>query len=87
MAAGAPPTRCRAGSTPRPSCSLLTAAGLAPRDLHGVRLFSDLVPEALVDGEEVRSALLALERAVGAHPDHPGLAALATRLHVRAHRP
>ncbi|GAB3690746.1 methyltransferase [Angustibacter aerolatus] len=66
---------------------LLTAAGLAPRDLHGVRLFSDLVPEALVDGEEVRSAPLALERAVGAHPDHPGLAALATQLHVRAHRP
>jgi len=65
---------------------LLTAAGLTPRHLHGVRLFSDLVPEALLDGEEVRAALLALERAAGAHPTEPGLAALATQLHVVASR-
>jgi SAM-dependent methyltransferase len=63
---------------------LLTAAGLTPRHLHGVRLFSDLVPEALLDGDEVRTALLALEQAAGAHPTQPGLAALATQLHVVA---
>lgn len=65
---------------------LLTSAGLIPHHVHGVRLFSDLVPEALVDGEDARAALLALEQAAGAHPDHPGLAALATQLHVVAHR-
>ena len=65
---------------------LLTAAGLTPRQLHGVRLFSDLVPEALLDGDEVRTALLALEQAAGAHPTEPGLAALATQLHVVATR-
>ncbi|HKG50633.1 MAG TPA: hypothetical protein VKB14_09345, partial [Actinomycetales bacterium] len=65
---------------------LLTASGLTPRQLHGVRLFSDLVPEALLDGDEIRTALLALEQAAGAHPTQPGLAALATQLHVVASR-
>lgn len=66
---------------------LLTAAGLAVQQVHGVRLFSDLVPEALVDGEDARAALLDLERRAGAHPDHPALASLATQLHMVAVRP
>jgi SAM-dependent methyltransferase len=65
---------------------LVRAAGLQPRQVHGVRLFSDLVPEALVDGDEARSALLDLERRAGDHPEHPALAALATQLHVVAVR-
>lgn len=63
---------------------LVTAAGLRVQQVHGVRLFSDLVPAALVDGEQARTALLDLERAAG---EHPVLAALATQLHVVAERP
>ena len=44
--------------------ALAEAAGLSTRRppglVHGVRLFSDLVPEALVDGEDARAALLYL---------------------------
>ncbi len=66
---------------------LVTGAGLRVEQVHGVRLFSDLVPAALVDGEDARAALLDLERRAGEHPDHPGLAALATQLHLVARRP
>lgn len=66
---------------------LVAAAGLRVRQVHGVRLFSDLVPAALVDGHAARAALLDLERRAGDHPDHPGLAALATQLHLVAERP
>lgn len=66
---------------------LVGAAGLHVEQVHGVRLFSDLVPEALVEGEEGRAALLDLERRAGAHADHPALASLATQLHVVASRP
>jgi hypothetical protein len=65
---------------------LLDAAGLRPRMVHGVRLFTDLVPEALVDGDDARAALLDLERRAGDHSDHPELAALAAQLHVVAVR-
>jgi SAM-dependent methyltransferase len=48
--------------------------------LHGVRLFTDLLPGALVDGDaEAAAALLDLERAASEHPD---LAAVAAGLHV-----
>jgi SAM-dependent methyltransferase len=69
---------------------LAEAAGLSTRhesaQVHGVRLFSDLVPEALVDGEDARAALLSLEQRAGDHPDHPELASLAAQLHVVAVR-
>lgn len=66
--------------------AMVGAAGLSARQVHGVRLFSDLVPEALVEGEAARAALLDLERRAGAHPDHPALAELAAQLHVVAVR-
>ncbi len=50
------------------------------RAVHGVRVFSDLLPGALVDGDpEAVVELLALERAASGHPDLSGLAA---QLHV-----
>jgi S-adenosylmethionine-dependent methyltransferase len=66
--------------------ALVADAGLGQVRVHGVRLFSDLVPDALVDGDDARTALLDLERRAGAHPDHPELVALATQLHVLAVR-
>lgn len=66
--------------------AMVQAAGLQPVHVHGVRLFSDLVPDALADGEDARVALLELERRAGDHPDHPALVALATQLHVVATR-
>jgi SAM-dependent methyltransferase len=50
------------------------------RDVHGVRLVTDLLPGALVDGDPAAAeALLELERAAAADPR---LAALAAHLHV-----
>jgi SAM-dependent methyltransferase len=50
---------------------------------HGVRLFTDLLPGSLVDGDpEAAEALLDLERAASDHPDHPQLADLAAQLHL-----
>lgn len=71
--------------------ALVAETGLDLRDLHGVRLFSDLVPEVLLEGEDARAALLDLEgRAGGAGAggavDSLGLLALATQLHVLAER-
>ena len=66
--------------------SMVQQAGLSARRVHGVRLFSDLVPEALVEGDQARAALLDLERRAGEHPDHPALAELAAQLHVVAVR-
>ncbi len=66
--------------------AMVEQAGLASRLVHGVRLFSDLVPESLVDGDDARTALLDLEQRAGEHPDHPALASLATQLHVVAVR-
>ena len=64
----------------------VTAAGLQVQQVHGVRLFSDLVPETLLDGKEARTALLELERRAGRHREQLGLAALATQLHLVARR-
>jgi SAM-dependent methyltransferase len=53
------------------------------RAVHGVRLFTDLLPGALVDGDpEAAQALLDLERAAGRHPAHPVLTAAAAQLHL-----
>jgi S-adenosylmethionine-dependent methyltransferase len=65
---------------------LLAAHGLTPVDSHGVRVFSDLVPSALVDSEADRTALLELEELAGRHPDHPLLGALGSVRHVLATR-
>lgn len=64
--------------------ALLERHALRPGPVHGVRIFTDLVPSALVDVEPgAASALLALERAVA---DRPEFAALASQLHVVARR-
>ncbi len=65
---------------------LLAAHGLQPFDSHGARIFSDLVPSALVDSEADRVALLELEDLASRHPDHPLLGALGSVRHVLATR-
>jgi hypothetical protein len=48
--------------------------------VHGVRLVTDLLPGALVDGDPATvDALLGLERAAASHP---ALAAVASQVHV-----
>ncbi len=64
--------------------ALLERHALRPGPVHAVRVFTDLVPSALVDAEPgAASALLALERAVA---DRPEFSALASQLHVVARR-
>ncbi|GII67053.1 methyltransferase [Sphaerisporangium krabiense] len=63
---------------------LLSAAGFAPGEVRGVRVFADLVPGRLLDGEPgAARALVALEQAAAAHPV---LRDIATQLHVLARR-
>ena len=57
-----------------------------PVDSHGVRIFSDLVPSALVDSEGDRVALLELEDVASHHRDHPLLGDLGSVRHVLATR-
>ena len=64
--------------------ALLRDNGLTVQDVHGIRVFTDLVPGTLVDLEPgAAQALLELEEAV-AH--HPAFAAFAAQLHVLAQR-
>lgn len=64
--------------------ALLVAAGLETVDVHGVRVFTDLVPGALVDGDaSAFDALVALERMASRRAPY---ADLATSLHVLARR-
>lgn len=65
---------------------LVERAGFTVSESHGVRLFSDLVPSALVDSEAHRAALLDLERAAAAHPAFPFLGQLGAALHLVARR-
>jgi SAM-dependent methyltransferase len=63
---------------------MLTTAGFVPGAVHGVRVFADLVPSRLLDGEPgAADALVALEQAASAHPV---LRDIATQLHVLGHR-
>jgi S-adenosylmethionine-dependent methyltransferase len=63
---------------------LLAAAGLKVTSVHGVRVFTDLVPGALVDAEpHGHDDLAALEVAVA---DLPEFRAVASRLHLVARR-
>ncbi|HVN13688.1 MAG TPA: methyltransferase domain-containing protein [Kineosporiaceae bacterium] len=60
--------------------ALFEAEPVRLRAVHGVRLFTDLLPGALVDGDlEAGQALLDLERATSGHPE---LAAVSAQLHV-----
>ncbi len=64
--------------------TLLGDAGFAVEDVHGVRVFSDLVPSSLLDLEPGAVAgLLDLERAVADRPEYRTLAA---QLHVLSTR-
>lgn len=64
--------------------ALLREAGFEPAQTHGVRIFADLVPSRLTDGEAgAAEALIALEKAAA---DHPVLRDIATQLHVVASR-
>ncbi len=60
--------------------------GLVVEDVHGVRLFSDLVPSALVDSDADRIALLELEQVASRHPQFGFLGQLGAAVHVLARR-
>jgi SAM-dependent methyltransferase len=63
---------------------LIRAAGLEPRTSHGVRVFADLAPAALLDVDpRAVDDLIALEHAAA---EDPAYASLATGLHVLADR-
>jgi SAM-dependent methyltransferase len=65
--------------------SLVVGAGLRPRSSHGVRIFADLAPAALVDIDpQVVDDLIALEHSAS---DDPAYSAFATALHVLADQP
>lgn len=64
--------------------TMLVEAGFAVDTVHGVRVFSDLVPSSLHDLEPgATAALLELEQAVAERPEY---LPLATQLHVLATR-
>jgi SAM-dependent methyltransferase len=61
---------------------LLSAAGLHPRTVHGVRVFTDAAPATLLDSDpQAVDELLALERSAAEKPDY---LPFATQLHVIA---
>ena len=64
--------------------AMVEQTGLTVVDEHGVRLFSDLVPSALIDTEAERIALLDLENAASRHPDFGFLGQLGAAVHVLA---
>ncbi|MBQ0985923.1 methyltransferase [Streptomyces sp. F63] len=64
--------------------ALVADAGLAVEAVHGVRVFADLVPGALVDSEPgALEALLGLEAAAA---EVPAFQSVATQLHVLGER-
>ncbi|MGP3951062.1 methyltransferase [Streptomyces sp. 7N604] len=70
--------------TPEQLTGLVAATGLSVGAVHGVRVFSDLVPGVLVDTEPgAVEALLKLEAAAA---ELPAFHAVATQLHVLAER-
>jgi SAM-dependent methyltransferase len=63
---------------------LVEQAGFVPDAVHGVRVFTDLVPGSLLDLEPgATAALVELEQAVATRPEY---LPLATPLHLLAHR-
>jgi hypothetical protein len=64
---------------------LAAGAGLRVAEVHGIRIFADLVGSSVIDVEhDAAEALIALESAASTHPV---LSDLATQLHVLARRP
>jgi S-adenosylmethionine-dependent methyltransferase len=64
---------------------LIAQSGLRPRSSHGVRVFADIAPAALLDIDpRAIDELIALEHAAAADPAY---AAIATALHVLADQP
>lgn len=60
-------------------------AGLRVGEVHGVRIFVDLVPSGLIDGDhDAAEALITLEAVASTHPV---LCNLATQLHLLAYGP
>jgi SAM-dependent methyltransferase len=67
---------------PAELAELLTGAGLGVAAIHGVRVFSDLVPGGITDGEPAAAdTLLDLEAAAA---EDPVFQAIATQIHVLA---
>jgi SAM-dependent methyltransferase len=65
--------------------ALVRDAGLDVDTVHGIRVFTDLVPGSLLDLEPgATAALVELEQAVAGRPEY---LPLATQLHLLAHRP
>ncbi|MDX6274555.1 MAG: hypothetical protein QOJ92_1765 [Frankiales bacterium] len=65
--------------------TLVGEAGLRVEAVHGVRVFADLVPSALLDGDSAATeALVALEAVVAERPEFRDVA---SALHVLASRP
>jgi S-adenosylmethionine-dependent methyltransferase len=64
--------------------AMVEQTGLVVEDVHGVRLFSDLVPSALIDSDADRAALLDLEAAASRHPEFAFLGQLGAAVHVLA---
>ncbi|MFV2121652.1 SAM-dependent methyltransferase, partial [Streptomyces sp. Act-28] len=63
---------------------VVAAAGVGVGAVHGVRVFADLVPGALVDTEP--GAIEALNRLEAAVAELPAFHAVATQLHVLGER-
>ena len=64
--------------------ALLSGAGFEVTAVHGIRVFADLVPGALLDAEpRAAQALVELEQAVAERPEY---LPLATQVHVLAKR-
>ena len=66
--------------------ALVEGAGLVVKDIHGARIFSDLVPAAYLDFDADRAALLKLEQTASRHPDYAFLGHIGAALHVLARR-
>jgi S-adenosylmethionine-dependent methyltransferase len=65
--------------------ALIAASGLRPRTSHGVRVFADIAPAALLDIDpRAVEELLGLEHEAADRPDY---ATIATTLHVLADQP
>ncbi|WP_049574515.1 class I SAM-dependent methyltransferase [Streptomyces sp. SBT349] len=65
--------------------ALVSGAGLTPGEVHGIRVFADLVPGSLVDTEP--DALTALTRLEAEAARQPAFQAIAGQLHILARLP
>ena len=84
LLAGHPPDGSPHRFTAEETTALLTEAGFTGVTLHAVRVFGDLVPSSLVDGDpRAVTALADLEQAVSERPEYLTLAA---QLHALATR-